>query len=469
MFANQTTSVFGFSHALFHKALYDSLFAEERMLLHRQCFEILKTEWDALAKTQEQTLPLASKLLLHAERSDELEVAADIALTAAHGAWRTYAEAEALEMLGHVKRFVTNSEYDFTEKKRDELLGEALLLRSQIDRMRGRFDDALNECTSSFEHFERLNDKKKATSSLNERANVLYRQGAYELSESEARKALMMAKDANYKLGETHALNTIGNVNDACGAYDEALEYHTRCLAVNESIGDRSGIAISLNNIGNVHRNRGAFGEALDYYNKSLKMQESIGNRYGIALVLNNVGGVYQHQGASDIALDYYSRSLKLFESIGDRLGIAGTLHNIGSAHADRGTHDKALEYYKQSLEMCESAGNQYGVVLALVNIGVTHREQGDLSNVRQFLERARTLAAEIKMKHFEATAWCELGVLSEAEAEQYEGDATRKTAKMREAMAYLEKGVGILHEINNNTMEGYERELERLKAENSE
>jgi len=43
-FANKTTSIFGFSHALFHKALYDQLLSGQKLFLHQQCFEMLKTE-----------------------------------------------------------------------------------------------------------------------------------------------------------------------------------------------------------------------------------------------------------------------------------------------------------------------------------------------------------------------------------------------------------------------------------------
>ncbi|HZV12376.1 MAG TPA: AAA family ATPase, partial [Candidatus Kapabacteria bacterium] len=99
-YANQTSALFGFSHALFHKALYDSLLDAQKKLLHRRCFDLLKAEWDRLSETNDRTNSLASKLLTHAEKCGEIETAATVALEAARGAWQTFAEAEALEMLG---------------------------------------------------------------------------------------------------------------------------------------------------------------------------------------------------------------------------------------------------------------------------------------------------------------------------------------------------------------------------------
>src|SRR5579863_9877591 len=53
MYANQTTGIFGFSHALFHKALYDSLLDMQKEVLHRKCFELLKAEWDRLKESND--------------------------------------------------------------------------------------------------------------------------------------------------------------------------------------------------------------------------------------------------------------------------------------------------------------------------------------------------------------------------------------------------------------------------------
>ncbi|HET7153713.1 MAG TPA: AAA family ATPase, partial [Candidatus Kapabacteria bacterium] len=62
-FANQTTTVFGFSHALFHKVLYDQLMEEEKAILHRQCYEILRAEWQNAEEKGQHPASLASKLL----------------------------------------------------------------------------------------------------------------------------------------------------------------------------------------------------------------------------------------------------------------------------------------------------------------------------------------------------------------------------------------------------------------------
>src|SRR5579883_1315312 len=220
-FANQTTSVFGFSHALFHKALYDGLLPEEREILHRQCYEILKSEWDRLASAKDRSMSLASKLLTHAEKSREYESAAGVALEAAKGAWQTYAEAEALEMLAHVFRLAAaNPSFPAV------LRIDALSLLEDIHELHGRYEEALAVATEALERSSTLHDDARAAA----------------------------------------AMSRIGIVHQLRGAYIEALEYFTKSLAIRESIGNSVGIAMSLSNIGGVYLDRGAYDEALKYF-----------------------------------------------------------------------------------------------------------------------------------------------------------------------------------------------------------
>src|SRR5579872_2785030 len=170
MLANKTTTLYGFSHALFHKALYDSLIDDQKEYLHRKCYEILKAEWDRLSGTKDRTNSLASKLLTHAEKCGEIETAATVALEAARGAWQTFAEAEALEMLGHVQRLANEHEISFTAATRDAVLGAALMLRSKIDHLRGRTDDALKCAEDAYVFFEKISDEAQCIDALNQQS-----------------------------------------------------------------------------------------------------------------------------------------------------------------------------------------------------------------------------------------------------------------------------------------------------------
>jgi len=419
---NHTTGVYGFSHSLFHKALYDSLLEEQKEFLHRQCFELLKVEWDNLTESDDHSATLSSKLLTHAEKCGELESAAEVALGAARAAWHNFAEAEALEMIGNVRRFAASTEYRFPPKKRETLLGDVAMLKSDIDKLRGRYDDSAKAAGDALAQYQKLQDGKKIHTALNRRADLLRLQGAFQESEAEARKTLELAQKDGDKSGEAEALTTIGIVRNNLGEYQDAIEYFTRNMEIGESLGNRGGIATMLNNIGNVYANLGEFPQAMDYHKRSLEIREAVGDRSGTATTLGNIGNEYAILGDYNEALAHHKRSLEIFESIGERSGIS-------------------------RLRLC---------------LGISYRKQGNLQQGWDEIRQAGTLAAEIKSKALEAGSVCEMGLLSEAEALKIEGDA--RTAKVKEAVAYLEKGLSMMRQIPHSEARNYEDELERIR-----
>ncbi len=295
MLANKTTTMYGFSHALFHKALYDSLIDDQKEYLHRKCFEILKAEWDRLSGTKERTNSLASKLLTHAEKCGEYEVAAEVALEAAKGAWQTYAEAEALEMLSHVQRLANDYETLFIPATRDAVLGDALLLRSKIDNLRGRVNDALKCAEEAYACFEKITDEVKCIDALNQQAWVLLRKGHSDRTEVLARNALLRAEKIGDATREGNALNCIGNVYVSRGENSTTLQYYTRNKELSESHGNRAGIATALCNIGNACSGLGRYDDGLADLTQALDIFTSLGDRNGIAMTLGNTGSLYIH------------------------------------------------------------------------------------------------------------------------------------------------------------------------------
>ncbi len=503
MFANKTTTIYGFSHALFHKALYDTLLDDQKEFLHRKCFELLKAEWDRLSDSNERTLTIASKLLTHAEKCNEDAIAAKMALEAAQIAWQNFAEAEALEMIGHVRRLAESKNFSSLKNEREELLGDTAMLLSRIDVIRGRYDEALKNAGEALDYFEKGKNEFKSADALNQHGNINFYKSAYNKAETEARMALTMAKRTCNMSGEANALNTIGLVMKERGAYDaarecfeesfsiresignqigaaaalnnigtvycssgandKALEYHTKSLTLRESIGDRHGLSSSLCNIGTVHFSLGSFSLALEYFIKSLEIMDSIGDRSGIAYIHGNIGAVYSVGGSYTEAVNHFTISLEIMESIGDLNGIASTQNNIGNVLSDSGMFDGALGCFQKSTEIYESIHNSEGIVASLLGMGILHRKQGDLEQSRIILIRTETIASEIQAKEYIAGAKCELGMLCEAEAMQRDGDL--RIAKLREAATLLEDGLAIFREMKSGRTQGYEGYLTRIKA----
>ncbi|HZV11696.1 MAG TPA: tetratricopeptide repeat protein, partial [Candidatus Kapabacteria bacterium] len=422
-YANQMTAFFGFSHALFHKALYDSMLGAQRQYLHRQCYELLKAIWDGLAKTKDHSMPLASKLLMHAEKCGEYEFAANVALASANAAWEEYSETEALGMLGHVARLANNTA--FPNAGQSTLLGEALLLQAKIDSHYGRFDDALKAATDAFDQFQTVRNEQRCAAALNRRAAIFKLQAAYDKSEDEARKALALAEKCGDIKEQAESLRSIGIVCERQGMYDEALEYCSRSLKLWESIGNRHGIAEISDFIGQVYDSRGDDEDALNFYKKSLTIWESIGDPKGIAASLRNIGYIHRKRSENDTALNYYAKSLEIQVSIGDLGGIATSRNEIGSVHFERGEYDEALEYFYRNLTIQEAIGDRNGIAGSLNNIGIVQTSRGKFDESLTYFIRALEIYEAIGDRRFQANAYGNIAIIyknlgSYAEALEY-------------------------------------------------
>ncbi|HET7152812.1 MAG TPA: tetratricopeptide repeat protein, partial [Candidatus Kapabacteria bacterium] len=462
-FANQTTSVFGFSHALFHKALYDSLLSEERVILHRQCYEILKTEWDRLSATQERTMPLASKLLTHAEKCGEIEIAAEIALETAKAAWIGFSKDETLTMLDATQRLLDSSDAGLPPASRTSMMGDIFLLRSKIMSISGRLPDALNMVSEAMKIFERTPNDKRYMETVVEMSRTLSKLGRIPEAEEFARKALATAETAGDDEGIAQGYSEIANVLNLLSRYDEALEYNERALDLLKRTNNQYRIAATLNNIGLGYSALGDAEKAMHYYKESLKISEPLGNRYLIGWSLGRIGREYHNIDENDKALEYIERGIKLQESIGNVSDVSYLLNTLGGVYESRGDLVKALECYKRHHDVGEYTGNPQHQAEGLNNMSQIYRAMNDLAHARECAAQAREIAKNVDSVYLEGYAIAQLGLIDEAEAELATGE--ERAAKLRGALAYMQEAADIYHKIKHHQAKFFDEELLRIRG----
>ncbi|HET7152519.1 MAG TPA: tetratricopeptide repeat protein, partial [Candidatus Kapabacteria bacterium] len=495
MFANQTTGIFGFSHALFHKALYDRLPDPQKEYLHRRCYELLKSEWER--GTAQQTNTLGSKLLIHAEKCGEWAMAAQIAFTLAQMSESSAAHEEAFAMgekcIGYAAR--TGNEL---------LRANATALLGAISERSSHYEDSNTYYTNALALFEQLGNAERAIDAMSGKAHVRYRQSRFDDAVQIATTALERATTIGYKKGEANAFNHIGNAHCSLGDYPHAIEEHTQSLSLTESINDRNGQASSLKNIGNVYVALSDYKRALEYYKRALSIRESIhdkqgqaeslrsigsvlfflgdfshalehltsalpmfesvGDRQGKAFSLRDIGATFSSLGDYARALEYKTRALTIFESIGDLYGQASALINVGNAYVVLGDNTRGLEHQSRALAIQESINDKEGQALSLLNIGETHRNLGEYAESRKMLEHGTVMAQEIGAKRMIGFGFGSLGKLDTLEARALEGK--QRLERLREAAANLRRGADIYQETKDIGLKENETALAQLAEE---
>ncbi len=433
----KSNTVFAFSHALFHRTLYDSLLEEEREILHQSCFELLREEWTAVATTDRVDTTLASKLLVHAEKCGEFAEAAEYAMVLAREFWNRYAESEALEMIERTAALQLQAGHPDST-----LRAESTALAATIDRHRGRFVRALQRDSEAIDLFTSSGNHERAADSMFNRAWVLYLQGEYEASLAEAERSLSTSESTGYRRGEAAALRAIANAKLRLGSFTDARGALERSLEITRANDDRAGEAAALGNLGNVRRMHGELTEAIEYYRQSLEIFEETGNRSSQAIALNNIGSVEQTLGHVERAREAYEKSLEIVQAIGDRAGEALVLYGIATAHDTLGEHEKALNSYERSLEIARSTGDRPGQARALKSIAEAHNRAGEYDRSLEHLERSLEIFQTMNQPHGQAASLLQMAAV------------LRRAGRLEESRGRCEESLRIARELEHRESE---------------
>lgn len=254
-------------------------------------------------------------------------------------------------------------------------------------------------------------------------------------------EALELAQSLNYQAGTALAFKNIGLGQYFKGNYRNATENWSSALEVYRLIDDQVGVSNMLSNIGAIYYNQGNDVKALEYYLESLKVSELLNDKPGIARALSNIGAAYDIKKAkSDEALEYYFRALPIFEEIEDRASYAITLGNIGSIYfEDLNRYDSAQIFFRAAQQVNEEIGIEDPYLIT--SLGRAIAEQGDYAEALTLQQRAFRIADSRGAKLEKGQALLSLG------------ETNRKSGNPKLALSYLEKADTLAREIRSLTL----------------
>jgi len=436
--ANKTTTIFGFSHALFHKALYNALSAEERDILHNACLELLREEWEN-EKVEISKAMLAPKLLVHAEKCGHYVFGAEAALHAAHTFWGDFSGDEAIGLLEKIFEYgdiVKASDIHlYNERFQKIFLPAAYMLRGTIDDVHGQFDSALEWFGKAGTLAAETGDAHKAIDAANGRIFVLIHRGEFNEVLKQAELNFDNAGKLQYQNGMNTASNYIGIASSETGDQRRALECFQRTLEASERNGDAIGKMRALNYIGNVLRESGDYTNAKINYDRCIELSEALGARLMKASALNNKGTVCYKLNDYDDSLNCYEKSLSIYETVGDAAGQvivysnksvtllaknridsayeslmkcleisrdmgsrileANVTNELGNIANDNNDFQKALFWYQESLKVARTIGLNSSICVRLANIGWVYRELSDTTSALKYFEESVKISKE--------------------------------------------------------------------------
>jgi tetratricopeptide (TPR) repeat protein len=173
----------------------------------------------------------------------------------------------------------------------------------------------------------------------------------------------------------------------------------TAGLRAAEAADDTAGQAAAWLSLASLKWRTGEQDAAFNGFEQALHFARQAQWLDGENAILSNLGAAHRTAGRLDAAADSHLRGLEMSRSRGVPLLAANHLGNLGVVYNEMGDLPKALSAYREALSLFEEAGSHLGRSYALVNIGEINVRLGVVDVAEDYLNRARTAAAELDDK----------------------------------------------------------------------
>jgi CHAT domain-containing protein/tetratricopeptide (TPR) repeat protein len=261
--------------------------------------------------------------------------------------------------------------------------------------------------------------------------------GDYQAALQSAQEALRVFREERDRVQESFALNTLGQIYRSLNEQQLALDHYERALAIRREGTDKRLLGRTLGDIGVTYYELGDFTRAIDYFMQSIAISEELGDRRTKAIRLSELGKIWKETGETAKALDAQTQSLALAREIGDRQTEGQTLVSMGELHLLLGEKEKARDALTKALELLRATGDPVGEATVLIIMGNMAADGGDWRQAIDLLRQSLSLAREtgdLKQERdaLIALAQTERGRNNLSEARDYHEKALDLTESLR-------------------------------------
>ena len=459
----QESTIYEFCNSVLQKIMYDSLLEEEKEILHREIFEIIKNDWNAVFENGLNILKTAQKLINHAEFLKEYLFGSEVLLESARTSWKTFSEKETLKKIDKALTFLQlESERPGSNiNKIYKLNGDLLFLKGRVNENRAQIEAAKNNYTEAAEYYKNCGDNEKYIDSLNAVAWVLGILYKHDEAILICKKALDKCNETDYLKGKAILLNTKGCLLNPITESDEIIKLFKESMEIKKSTGDIRGYAITLTNIGKNHLANSEYEKSLEYLDEALKIFEEDKDPLFESVILNNKGIALEELGFTEEALSSYEQSLILREKTGNLRGQGSAYDNIGNIMKKSGKYELALENIQKSLDMFTKAEDTAWTCFELNELGSIYRLMGNFDKASEYISKAEEYLDKINDTYTISHVYYESGAIEKAIAMKYPDD--KKIEKLRHAKNLILKALEFSARNDKNEIKIWKEELKQL------
>lgn len=238
--------------------------------------------------------------------------------------------------------------------------------------------------------------------------NAFFYYSSYPKALEYYQRALAFYKKEGNVLQYYRLLCNIGNCHLRAGDRIKALEYLLLALKLAEKRDSSQEYANILNSLGVLYLESKDYQNAEKYFSLYMPVALKMGNPDQISAGYNNLGFLFRRRKNSAQALHYFQKALEVKEASGAPLNKGPTLLNIGEVYLYTGQPEKAAVYFKEAIRFCEVSGDKRYLANGCLNMARVRLYMGRAVGMKEYIDRARETAREIKSNEQEAQC-CEL------------------------------------------------------------
>ncbi|MFQ3609571.1 MAG: tetratricopeptide repeat protein [Chloroherpetonaceae bacterium] len=290
-----------------------------------------------------------------------------------------------------------------TSKDFTDGIAKSLILKSDIELLLQRFDDALSTASRVL-HLSLPSDSPYRTDALRSIGIAYWKKGEFAKSIEHYKASLSLAVKNKDSMAQLRVLINFSNAYIYLDDYDAALPYLQTASRLAKELNTPDELIQVHNHIGLIHWFQGKDELAAGEFELSLTLAQAHGFENHLHTALNNLGAIYgrkgerEHQRESLLkALDCLEQSLAISDRLGDTTASALAHNNIGNIRKLLDNRDAALFHYQHALQLSKQVGAHYATIESLINLGTFFIEQADLVAAETYLQEALTLSDTVQ------------------------------------------------------------------------
>ncbi|MES2554661.1 MAG: sensor histidine kinase [Bacteroidota bacterium] len=233
-----------------------------------------------------------------------------------------------------------------------------------------------------------------------------YNKRAFELAESDFRKALKNSIKAELLIDESIDSITISDVYSVRGTiyqnfkkYEWAIQWHHKALGIRKRHGNLKKTSNSKFNLANLYYQTENFNLSKKYHLESLAeiLQTNV-DEVDLITRYNSLGSLYKDLGKRDSALYYLNKSLKIIEKhqLTSSDEAMNVYLNLGIIYEERGEYKLALQYLEKAIPIQQELENLSGLSLSYHHVGIVHELKQEFSIAQKYYNLAMGIAEKL-------------------------------------------------------------------------